>query len=254
MRRFHVLHRRCAAAFIHRPRGRRHQPDVEGQRPNSRRPRNRYGPRFPRLRRRNRPEQDPAARAASPSVPIAVYVKAGGVCARQTPSGPTRKRCCGASRTASRTHRARTAGLRRDSAVPESAGGCRRHPTPGKPCQGPDCVVDWILVETCSIKMRRYSCRSGYNGLRRALCINDATRRFATNLARRSWRALVANGWQGGAPQAAAGAARRYRGLPMEFGPRCWYAKCSGKAPTPDRFCARSGGAAFPSARACGTS
>ena len=194
------------------------------------------------------PSKIKAARAASATVPIAVYVKAGGV--RQSDAEW--------SDAQSLLWRQPNGEPYTQSQNGWAFGDIQRYPNQWATVvviphlraalAGLDAsVVDWIMVDNVI-----YQDASLFTPQRPpdydAKLYHDATLVVLQRI-REAFpgRKLVVNGWQGGAPQGLRGEA--LPGLVDGVWFECWYAKCSGKPPTPERF-AQDQGALISLARA----
>lgn len=194
------------------------------------------------------PSKIKAARAASATVPIAVYVKAGGV--RQSDAEW--------SDAQSLLWRQPNGEPYTQSQNGWAFGDIQRYPNQWATVvviphlraalAGLDAsVVDWIMVDNVI-----YQDASLFTPQRPpdydAKAYHDATLLILQRV-REAFpdRKILPNGWQGGAPAGLRGEALPGRVDGVWF--ECWYRKCSGKEPTPERF-AQDQGALISLARA----
>ena len=193
------------------------------------------------------PSKIKAARAASPSVPIAVYVKAGGVRSSDAEWADAQSLLWRQPNGEPYTQSQNGWAFGDIQRFPNQWAAVVVVPHLRASLAGLDGVVDWIFVDNVL-----YQDASLF--LPQRPPDYDAKLYHAATLVvlqriREAFpgRKLGANGWQGGAPQGLRGEV--LPGLVDGVWFECWYAKCSGKAPTPDRF-AQDQGALISLARA----
>lgn len=184
-----------------------------------------------------------AYRAANPAAPLAVYVKAGGVRASDAEWADAQallwRQANGEPFTQSQNGWS-FGDLQR---FPNQWAAAVVIPHLRAALAGLDPgVVTWIFVDNVAFQdptlfspavPREYDAKAYHDG---TLAVLRAVRAAFPD------RSLVVNGWQGGAPAGfrgeALGGNDPATGLPWADGVwfECWYRKCSGKAPTPERF------------------
>ena len=193
------------------------------------------------------PSKIKAARAASPAVPIAVYVKAGGVRTTDAEWADAQALLWRQPNGEPYTQIQNGWAFGDIQRFPNQWAAVVVIPHLRASLAGLDGVADWIFIDNVLyqdaslFKPQRppdYDAPTYHNA---TLVILQLIREAFPG------RKLVANGWQGGAPAGLRGEALPGRVDGVWF--ECWYAKCSGKTPTPERF-AQDQGALISMARA----
>lgn len=181
------------------------------------------------------PSKIKAARAANATVPIAVYVKAGGVRSVDAEWSDAQALVWRQPNGEPYTHAQNGWAFGDIQRFPNQWAAMVVIPHLRASLAGLDGVVDWIMVDNVAYqdpslflpqRPPEYDVRAYHDA---TLVVLQKIREAFPG------RKIIANGWQGGAPQGFRGEAL---GSPIVEGVwvECWYAKCSGKPPTPERF------------------
>lgn len=194
------------------------------------------------------PSKIKAARAASATVPIAVYVKAGGVRSSDAEWADAQSLLWRQPNGEPYTQSQNGWAFGDIQRFPNQWAAVVVIPHLRAALAGLDAsVVDWIMVDNVI-----YQDASLFTPQRPpdydAKAYHDATLLILQRV-REAFpdRKILPNGWQGGAPAGLRGEALPGRVDGVWF--ECWYRKCSGKEPTPERF-AQDQGALISLARA----
>lgn len=181
------------------------------------------------------PSKFKALRAANPTLPIGVYVKAGGVRTTDAEWADAQPLVWRQPNGEPYTHAQNSWAFGDIQRFPNQWAAMVVIPHLRASLAGLDGVVDWIFIDNVAYqdpslflpqRPPEYDVRAYHDA---TLVILQRIREAFPG------RKLIANGWQGGAPQGFRGEAL---GSAIVDGVwfECWYAKCSGKPPTPERF------------------
>ena len=193
------------------------------------------------------PSKIKAARAANPSLPIAVYVKAGGVRTTDAEWADAQSLLWRQPNGEPYTQSQNGWAFGDIQRFPNQWAAVVAIPHLRASLVGLDGVVDWIMVDNVIYqdaslflpqRPPEYDARTYHDA---TLVILQRIREAFPG------RKLVANGWQGGSVPGLRGEALPGYVDGVWF--ECWYAKCSGKTPDPARF-AQDQGALISMARA----